>query len=112
MRLQATTPNKGFNARAEQLWNDWTEQADIRGISSWPEFQRLVFRAHLRDGDVGVAFVTRGPDVKLQAVQGDMIDTLTGGYDYGKNLLDGIQFNEVGRPVAFHLLGGSVLDGV
>jgi lambda family phage portal protein len=103
-RLQATTGDEKFNTRAEELWGNWTQNADICGTRTWTELQRLIVRSFLRDGDVGCALVSRGSDCKLQPVPGDQIDTMNGGYDLGNRVLDGIQFNAVGRPIAFYLL--------
>jgi lambda family phage portal protein len=117
MRVRPTTDDADFNDRVEELWNDWITTADITGMCGAAEYQRMLHRCFLRDGDVGINLVSRtngftgASDCYLQAIEGDLIDTLTGGYDLANNVVNGIQFNEDGKPTAFYVVGIS-LNGV
>lgn len=111
MRVRPTTEDAGFNGQVEDLWTNWLDTADITGMSGPAEFQRLLHRSFLRDGDVGINLVSRGSDAWLQAVDGDRIDTMTGGYDLQERVVHGIKFNEDLRPIGFYVLGYAV-DGI
>lgn len=108
--LRPLTSDTGFNKDAKELWDDWLGGADLRGMASAAELQRLVFRCMLRDGDAGVAFVRKGSDAYLQTFTGDLIDTAYGGYNFAENILDGIKFDQNGRPLEYHVLG-IAMDG-
>lgn len=103
MRLQAMTDDPGFNEQAEELWRDWIDKADIRGVFSGAEFQRVIYRHHLLDGDVGCGLVSRGTDCFLQGYEGDLIDTANGGYRPEDNVVDGIQFDSDNRAVGYYV---------
>jgi lambda family phage portal protein len=105
MRVQARTSVPDFNKQVEELWAGWADKADYRQRFSFNQLQSLVYRSYLRDGDVGVALMNDGYYPKLWAVEGDWIDTFSGGYNPGSNLVDGIQFDPTGNfPVAFNVL--------
>lgn len=104
IRAVPQTGDSDFDKLVTEKWERWTEVCDIRGYCSFAEMQRLTLRGHLRDGDAGIAFVKAGGDVKLQGVPGDQIDT-----QYGQipdpSVLDGIRFDNKGRPTQFSIIG-------
>lgn len=94
---------KKWNDMAEGLFNEWgEEQADIRGLDSFPELQRLIYRSHRRDGDVGIALAR---EWQLRPYEADEIRS-----PYGQRLspsmVDGVELNRKGKPVRFWVLGG------
>lgn len=101
--FNATTDDEGFNQEVTELWNDWTDTADLRGMHNWLDFQRTLYRSHIRDGDVGVALIKKGDDCFLQMAEGDLIDT-----QYGANvdpqMIDGIMWSDENRPLSFQLV--------
>jgi lambda family phage portal protein len=90
----AETADPIWNSKAESLLNDWSDSADITGLS-WAEHQQLMFRSLQRDGDCGAILTDDG---RLQGIEGDLIgcfekqDALT---------IDGISVNENLRPITY-----------
>jgi len=101
MTLQARTKNKEFNLQVEELWRDRCDKLDVRGLCSWGELQRIMFRSHLRDGDVGAIMMRRAGVPFIQPVGGDWIDSKkTAGLDT-PNKVHGVILDEFGKPIAF-----------
>lgn len=99
--LQAKTNSEAWNKRAERLWKDWaTSAADVRGMETFNGLLGLVLRSYLRDGDVGAILLSDG---SLQLVESDQISS-----PYGtalqRNLIDGVELDRRGRPIAFHVV--------
>ncbi|HEV7297764.1 MAG TPA: phage portal protein [Tepidisphaeraceae bacterium] len=95
--LQSTTDDNEWNKKAEGLFYDWFDTADITGLT-WAEHQRLVFRSHIRDGDVGSILLREG---RLQAIESDLISTPTGRND--DSIIDGVGLNQYNRPTRFFI---------
>jgi lambda family phage portal protein len=104
MRLQVTTPDDKFNATVEPMWRDWLDNADIRGVFSASGFQQVLYRHHLLDGDVGCGLVSRGDRCYLQGYEGDLIDTLGGGWKPEEGIVDGIKFNDDNRALGYYIV--------
>jgi lambda family phage portal protein len=104
-QLQVTTADPQWNQLAEALLSDWFDVADITGLT-WLEHQRLVFRSHLRDGDVGSILIGNQDAnyARLQPVEGDQIASPlgTGGVNSGR-MVDGVQIDSTGRPQKFFI---------
>ena len=101
MRLQVRTPNTEFNERAEEMWRRWEPTADVQGLRSFTDLERLILRAHLRDGDVGIVLVGDG---RLQPIEGDLIRTPDGrNRDRKATIIDGVEVNRFNRPVRYHI---------
>jgi lambda family phage portal protein len=97
--LQAKTGDDGWNDTAEALWKDWTLRADSRGMCSFGEILALAYRSWLRDGDVGLLKQANGT---IRVLESDEIASPEG---YPRpELVDGVELNQEGRPVAFHVL--------
>lgn len=103
---QATTPDRAWNRMAEQLWRDWEERCDVREYVEFRQMQALVLRAVLRDGDVGINLL---PEThRLQAIEGDLIVTPNSRL-VDSTVVDGVELNRVGRPLAFHISTGDTI---
>jgi lambda family phage portal protein len=93
--------NHAWNQKAEALMSGWFETCDITGLT-WLEHQRLLFRSHLRDGDVGSILVDdKTYGVRLQPVEGDLIATPNKAAP--KNVVDGVALGLANRPVSFYI---------
>jgi lambda family phage portal protein len=101
--LRAATADKAFNAEAEERWGEWwTNEADIRGVMSGPELERQLQRAHERDGDGGLILVDERGRSRVQLIEADQIQTPQDAMG-DPAVIDGVEMNAVGRPVAFHV---------
>lgn len=106
MRANPTTGDNSTDEQIKELWPAWWDKADLTGMFSGVEMERLMHRSFLRDGDVGLALVDRGPNLAyVQAIEGDLIDTMNGGYDLANRVAHGIKFNNDMRPIAYYVLG-------
>jgi lambda family phage portal protein len=100
--LQSKTASDEFNREAEARWVDWLNVADIRGMFSGVDLQRQFYRSPRRDGDGGVVLVDRGGESRLQYIPGDLISSPPKAAG-AVNVFDGVEVNEVSRPIAFHI---------
>ena len=103
LRLLPTTDDAGFNTEATDLWDDWKASADITGRMSFEQLQWMIYRSHVRDGDVGAVLVSRGDDAFLQAISGDYIDSLSGAILDNTTNVHGMELGADGRPVQYHI---------
>ena len=100
-RLQAQSPDDGWNREVEMAWKEWSEDgADSRGLCTLNELLSLVYRSYLRDGDVGIV---KQPDFTLRVVEADEIVSPDGPFRPNRGV-DGIDLDKNGRPVQFHIL--------
>lgn len=99
IRPSAQTDSPDWNARADDLFRAWAPTADVRGLSSLWELQRLVLRSYLRDGDVAVL---RTPDGLLQPLESDRIAAPLGRL-HDPHHVDGIDLDPRGRPVRYYV---------
>jgi lambda family phage portal protein len=97
------TPDKDFNKEVRRKFVAWFDEAEIRGLMDMSDLQQIVFRSMLRDGDVGVAMVEGAGDLALQVIEGDLIDTPYGQLN-NPRMVDGIEFDDYGRPLVYHCL--------
>lgn len=104
IRPQAGTADPAWNDQAEKLFADWAyAQADSRQMATFGEMQRLVFRAFIRDGDVGIAKLSDGS----QAVYlSDQIAS-PNGKTHDPAFRDGVELDRRGRPVRYWVVNQS-----
>lgn len=98
---QAVTDNAEWNFKAEEYFNDWASNADLKGRMHFYDLQRLASICLDRDGDVGLLHVDTAEGVKLQIIEADLIQDQpknTGKYDQG------VAYDAQGRAVAYSVL--------
>jgi lambda family phage portal protein len=100
------------NPRAIELWKQWAETTacDANGRNNIYGLQKLVMRSVARDGEIIVRRRTRRVDdglpipVQLQVLEADFLDTSkTVGLTNGSRIVQGIEFDPLGRRVAYWL---------
>lgn len=106
MTLQMQTDSVEFNREAEELFYSRAEYLDIRQRFCFGDLQRQWYRCMRRDGDVAVLLVDRGGKSRLQTVTGEMITSPNGST---QTILDGMELDDVGRTVAYHILNQTEL---
>lgn len=100
-----------LKARVQRLWLDWTDQADAEGFTDFYGLQRRAAREVFIAGEVFFRFRPRRPEdglavpLQLQMIPSEMLpltrnDPLPG----GGAIRQGIEFDAIGRRVAYHFL--------
>jgi len=103
IRPQAGSSSESWNKKAEELFNDWSSRADVRGLGDlYSYLQPLWFREYLVGGDCGIILLKDG---SLQTVDADAISTpikMSG----QSNINDGVEMDNLGKPVRFWVQNG------
>jgi len=94
----------------ERLLRDWAKRPEVTWELDWAGVQRIAARAWLRDGEV-LAQLLSGPvrglehgtavPFSLELIEADLLPL---DYSDGERILQGVERNAWGRPVAYHLL--------
>lgn len=100
--LSATTDARDFNTESEENFAEWIDRADIRGLMSGGQLQRMLYQMFRVDGDAGCVLVDRGGESRLQLIAGDLVQNPDG--KWSQSIYDGVEVDRVGRPIAFHIL--------
>ncbi|WLQ14293.1 phage portal protein [Hahella aquimaris] len=102
-----------------ELWRDWCEDADAAGLTDFYGLQALVCRAMLEGGECLVRLRYRRPEddlpvgLQLQVLEPEHLDpTLNQDLPNGHTVRAGIEFDRLGRRVAYHLYRTHPGDGL
>lgn len=110
--LVANTVGDGITAKApdQQLWSDWCEYCDADGQLDFNGLIELAHRTRRESGEVLVRFRQRLPEdgfkvpLQLQVLEPDHLDSnKTGPLTNGNFVISGVEFDLVGRRVAYWL---------
>lgn len=115
LQVKARHPNgtKGMdtygNAAVEDAWMEWSRVSTADGMMSFRELCRQVVRTWARDGEFFAEIVegnrfTHG--MALHAFEADIVDDTLTVSTYGKanSIRQGVEIDQYGKPVAYHLL--------
>ncbi len=105
---KAKDPSGNFDKRANALieaaWSDWGRVCSLDGQLSWLDIQRIVAETVPRDGEILIKKI-RGRQNKyglaLQLLEADHLDETFS--DERRRIRMGIEYDEDGRPIAYHL---------
>lgn len=101
IRPQAKTADAEWNRLAEARFDRWAdEEADVRGMSTFWDLQRLAQLSLARDGDVGLVKVQTG---EVQLIEAPRIAAPIG-KEFSPSHIDGIDLDAFGRPLTFHIV--------
>ena len=102
-------PDKAFRQRVHQLWFQWVRQTDADGLLDFYGQQRQLTRSWLEGGDVFARLRFRLPKDRLvvplqvQLLEAETCpDTYTATLPNGNRVRAGIEFDGIGRRVAYH----------
>lgn len=110
-----TKEDAAFRRAVQQLWLDWTDEADAVGSLDFYGLQSLAMRGMVEGGETFVRMRTRRPEdgllvpLQLQALEGDHCPHIKN--EPGKRIRQGIQFDEIGRRTGYHLYREHPGDG-
>lgn len=103
-------PDVAFRDELQQLWNDWTNEADATTTTDLYGLQSMACRAMVESGECLIRFRTRRPEdgltvpLQLQILEADHLDaSFSGTTGNGNVIKGGIEFNAIGKRVAYHL---------
>ena len=102
--------DQGLRDEIQQLWADWTMEADADGTASFYGLQATVARALVEGGEALIRLrFRRGEDgltvpLQLQGLEGDHLDEAYNAPAANGNIIRmGIEFDQIGRRAAYHL---------
>jgi len=100
-------PDRAINWELERGWSEWgADFATVDGVESWFEVERLIVKSWVTDGEV-LLRLRRGwsnPHAfAVQLLDPDLLDEEYNERREGREIVMGVEVDEVGRPLAYHL---------
>ena len=118
IKPQSMVIDPALRERIQALWRDWTETADAAGLTDFYGLQALACRAMLEGGEALVRIRYRRPEddlpvaMQLQVLEPEHLPvTMNTLADNGNQIRAGIEFDRLGRRVAYHLYRSHPEDG-
>jgi len=110
IKPQSKHPDAAVKRRLQELWLRWTDEADAHGLTDFYGLQALVCRSAIEGGECIVRLRPRLPEdglsvpLQLQLLEAEHLP-LTKNEDLpnGNVIRAGIEFNAIGKRVAYHL---------
>jgi lambda family phage portal protein len=109
-RLPGQPINRDLALQLDDLWDEWWDAPEVTRMHDYGACQQLLARSFFRDGEsyyqdlIGpVAYLEHGSSIpySIEMLEADLIPLdLT---DPARGLVQGVERNAWGRPVAFHL---------
>lgn len=103
------TDNKELRAKIEAAWRNWLPQADASGATAdFYGLQAVAVRAFVESGECFLRFRSRrlsdglAAPVQVELLESDMLPQLDLKLDSGNQIIQGIEFDRLGRRVAYH----------
>ena len=98
------------NATAvDKLWNEWAKVCDADGCSDLYGLQALAYRAMEQDGEVLIRLRARRPEdglpvpLQIQVLEIDWLDSSKMGANGSNTILNGIEYDQLGKIVYYWL---------
>jgi len=118
IKPQSMVQDAALREAIQALWNDWTETADAAGLTDFYGIQSLACRAMLEGGEALIRLRYRRTEdglpvaLQLQVLEPEHLPvTLNTQTDSGNVIRAGIEFDGLGRRVAYHLYRSHPEDG-
>lgn len=118
IKPQSLSNNEKFKADVQALWRDWTEEADAAGQTDFYGLQALACRAMLEGGECLIRLRPRRPEdglsvpLQLQLLEPEHLPIhLNTDLPSGNVVRAGIEFDNLGRRLAYHLYRSHPDDG-
>ena len=109
IRPRARTKNKALNKKVDALWAKWAKECDADGHTNWDGVLGLAVREMLEGGDVfAIRRWRRKSDgltlpLQIQLMEADHLDANRFTHDPRGRTSQGIEYDAIGRRVAYHL---------
>lgn len=118
IKPQSMVKDAGLREQIQALWRDWCESADTSGLTDFYGLQGLACRAMLEGGEALVRLRYRRPEdglsvaLQLQVLEPEHLPvTMNTTAENGNLIRAGIEFDRLGRRVAYHLYRSHPEDG-
>lgn len=111
------TKDADLKARLVELWDDWITECDADGVLDGYGIQNMVARNWIESGEVFVRLRPRLPQdglsvpLQLQVMECDMVPMLDSLAPNGNEIWQGIEFDRLGRRVAYWMYRTHPGDG-
>ncbi|MCB2022291.1 MAG: phage portal protein, partial [Burkholderiaceae bacterium] len=110
IKPQSLSPDERFRADVQSLWRDWTDDADAAGQTDFYGLQALACRAMLEGGECLIRLRARRPEdglavpLQIQLLEPEHLPMhMNTDLANGNVVRAGIEFDGLGRRVAYHL---------
>lgn len=110
IKPQSKAPDESFRTEVQELWLEWTQEADTHGVTDFYGLQSLICQSMLEGGSCFVRFRSRRPEdglsvpLQLQAIESEHLNrSLNRTLPNGGVIKNGIEFNPIGQRAAYHL---------
>jgi lambda family phage portal protein len=107
--LQGRTADEAFNTKAEALWRDYWKSPEIRNLMCGWQVERTALRCVFVDGDLGTIKTKGG---KIQCIESERIRKGSTTPGTGNRIEQGVEINDTGTPVKFHVANYSPNGGI
>ena len=118
IKPQSLSDDEGFKANVQALWRDWTEEADAAELTDFYGLQALACRSMLEGGECLIRLRPRRPEdglavpLQIQLLESEHLPIhLNTDLPSGNVVRSGIEFDALGRRVAYHLYRSHPEDG-
>ena len=118
IKPQSLSDDERFKTAVQALWRDWVEEADAAGQTDFYGLQALACRAMLEGGECLIRLRPRRPEdglsvpLQLQLLEPEHLPiSLNTDLPSGNVVRSGIEFDSLGRRVAYHLYRSHPEDG-
>ena len=118
IKPQSLSGDERFKAEVQALWRDWVEEADAAGQTDFYGLQSLACRAMLEGGECLIRLRSRRLEdglsvpLQLQLLEPEHLPiSLNADLPSGNVVRLGIEFDNMGRRVAYHLYRSHPEDG-
>lgn len=101
--------DESLKEEIQELWEDWTEEADAYEQTDFYGLQELIARTEFQSGEALVRFRPRRNEdglsvpLQLQVIEPDHLDAGNLPPRNGNQVINGIELNGIGKRVAYHL---------
>ena len=119
IKPQSMMQDQAIREAIHSLWWDWCEQADAAGLTDFYGLQALATRAMLEGGEALVRLRYRRTEdglpvaLQIQVLEAEHLpNTLNRDLPGGNVIRSGIEFDRLGRRVAYHLYRSHPNDGL
>lgn len=109
-RLPGQPINRDLALQLDELWDVWWDAPEVTRAHDYGACQQLLARSWLRDGEAfyqdlsgGVPYLEHGGGVpySIEMLEADLVPLDFN--DPSRNILQGVERNAWGRPVAYHV---------
>ena len=106
---RSLAPREADATAIDALWDEWADQADADGLGNFYSLQARAYRAMEVDGEVLIRIRARSPldglkvPMQLQLLEIDWLDTGKNGTVGGNSVVNGVEYNALGKVTAYWL---------